>query len=569
MQHFTNPLQTAALNAPDGVNLMANTAMLGVAAPLALPTLALGPEFTYALVLTSGLALSCAAWFWLFRRWLVERSSAAAVAAGFCAFAPSVISHANAHANFTFLPLIPLIVDRVLMLATGGRVVRNGVLLGLFVAYHVFLGEEILLAAALGLAVFGISYVVFDAGPAPVRLPAVVRGAAVGAAVALPLVLWPLLWQFFGPGSYSKAINVVPNNTLRSFAELPSRSLGGHGVARDPYGWTEQNTFFGWALIGLGLAIAVVLWKLTAVRAAALTILVAATFSMGASIPVPGTTRSIPGPWALFSRLPLFDSLVPSRLAMICVPGLAVLLALAVERVVDCPNQAVRNVGVGLVAASLVPLVPTPFPVSARPPVPSFITDGIWRSYIRPGHSLVVAPLPSIARAEAMHWSARAELGFDLVGGYFCGPHTSDWHTWWGAAIRPTAALLDRVQSSGRAVEVSAADRAAAQVDLNFWHADAMVIDPSSAQDALRKTIQDLLGTAAGLRRGRLRVASSVIQVRSTCTARVNGSRADRLTGLRLFGRRALVPAAANGRRRGASHSPDSHCDPGLAIGET
>jgi dolichyl-phosphate beta-glucosyltransferase len=154
-------------------------------------------------------------------------------------------------------------------------------------------------------------------------------------------------------------------------------------------------------------------------------------------------------------------------------------------------------VGLGSVGVALVPLVPTPYPVVARPQVPQFISSGDWRSFVRPGHTLVVAPLPWAYRASPMLWAERAGMGFALAGGYFRGPDSTGNYALFTSIPRPTSQLFEAVQSSGRPVAPDPTNQAAIQADLAYWQADALMIDPSAAQEPLRQTIQDLLGRPA------------------------------------------------------------------------
>jgi dolichyl-phosphate beta-glucosyltransferase len=491
-----NPLQSMLENAPAGVNLMANAAMLGVAIPLAPVTLLFGPQLTYALVMTLGLALTTTAWYWLFSRRLVQHRAAAVVAAAFCGFAPPVLSHANAHANFVFAPLIPLIIDRTLRLAGGHRVRRDGIVLGLLAAYQIYLGEEILLITGIGMVLYAIGYALTRPATARHVIRPLTRGFGLGAAVALTLTAPALYWQFRGPGSYGNAIygGYNPGNPPRDFVAFPSQSLVGHGrMAGSFNSWTEQNALFGRPLIVLGAALAILLWKHTTARAATVMTLGAALLSMGPTIPLPGG-RSVPGPWRMLAERPLFDSILVTRLSLICVPGLAILLAVAVERLSTQTDRRVQLAGFGSLAAALVPILPTPYPVTTRPQPPALITTGDWHSYVRPGHTLVIAPLPSGFRTDPQDWAVRADLGFALAGGYFRGPDPTGKQALYTSIPRPTAELFDQVQKTGQPIQPDPTNQAAIRTDLDYWRADALMIDPTAAQEPLRRTIEGLLG---------------------------------------------------------------------------
>ena len=65
-----NPLLTAWLNAPDGVNLAVNTSITVYAVLFAPLTLWLGPAVSFLVILTLNLAGTAFAWYWLFQRHL-------------------------------------------------------------------------------------------------------------------------------------------------------------------------------------------------------------------------------------------------------------------------------------------------------------------------------------------------------------------------------------------------------------------------------------------------------------------------------------------------------------------
>ncbi|RDG30383.1 dolichyl-phosphate beta-glucosyltransferase, partial [Streptomyces corynorhini] len=357
--HLRNPLFTTYQNFPDGVNLMANTVMLGLSVPLTPLTLTLGPVVTWALVLTLGLTATACSWYWLFARRLTRNRPAAAVGAALAAFAPPMMSHANAHPNFLALFMIPVIIDRTLRLcdagkgrnggagADGTKVVRDGVLLGLLAAYQVFLGEEPLLIAAMGTLLFVGAYGVVRRDVARAALRPLLRGVGWALLVCLPLVAFPLGWQFFGPQSYHSVLHGDnAGNSPLAFLEFSGRALFGDETTADGLAMnrTEQNAFYGWPLISLAVGLVVWLWRLTVVRALAFTALAAALLSLGPKVRIPFTDVVLPGPWRALAHQPLFESVIESRVAMICAPALGALLALAVDRLVDARAAAGERV---------------------------------------------------------------------------------------------------------------------------------------------------------------------------------------------------------------------------------
>ncbi|MEU6806449.1 dolichyl-phosphate beta-glucosyltransferase [Streptomyces neyagawaensis] len=498
--HLRNPLFSDFQGFPDGVNLMANTVMLGLSVPFTPVTLALGPAVTLGLVMTLGLAATAAAWYRLLVKRLVRHRGAAFTGAALAAFAPPMVSHANAHPNFIVLFMIPLIVDRALRLCAGTRTVRDGVVLGLMAAYQVFLGEEPLLLAAMGMLLFAAAYGAVRPDVARASWRPLLKGLGVAALTTLPLVAFFLSWQFFGPQSY-KSIGHGDNAgnsplALLSFAErslLAGDRERADALSLNP---TEQNAFYGWPLVLLALGIVVRLWERPLVKALGFTAVAAAVLSLGPEIRLPRTDLVLPGPWALLADRPLFESVIEGRVAMICAPVLGMLLALAFERLAEVPGLGTRYVGFLAITLALLPIVPAPLKSQDRPEVPSFIADGTWRSYVdtAAGETLVPVPLPDPGNAEALHWQTTARFGFRMPGGYFNGPYGEDRTGIYGAVPRHTSALLRDVRYTGRTPVIGEAWQAQARKDFAYWHAGALVLRPQYYDKQLRATVDKLVG---------------------------------------------------------------------------
>ncbi|MFE3825967.1 glycosyltransferase [Streptomyces sp. NPDC059092] len=526
--HLRNPLFTTIQNFPDGVNLMANTVMLGLSVPLTPVTLAFGPVVTWALVLTLGLAGTAFAWYRLFARRLTANRRAAALGGALAAFGPPMISHANAHPNFLVLFMIPVIIDRALRLCAPDRdgarprTVRDGVLLGLFATYQIFLGEEPLLLAVMGTLLFALSYAVVRRDVARAALGPLLRGVGVALLVCLPLVAFPLYWQFLGPQSYHSVLHGdSAGNSPLSFLEFSGRALLGDEATADALAMnrTEQNAFYGWPLISLTLGIAVWLWRLAVVRALAFTAAAAALLSLGQKIRIPYTDVVLPGPWRALAHQPLFESVIESRVAMICAPALGAMVALAVASLVDARDvreardahdvrepRDVRDardvrervpgghrlIGFAVVAVALLPIVPTPLPVRERPEVPRFFTEKMYRAYVAEGESVVPVPLPDPADAEALRWQSSTGFGFSVPRGYFNGPWGENRMGIYGAPARYTSSMLRDVRYSGQVPVIDDRWRAQARFDLDFWKGGVVVLAPQPNDGALYETLEKL-----------------------------------------------------------------------------
>lgn len=506
--HLHNPLGTNLQNYPDGVNMMANTAMFGVGVPLTPVTLLFGPTVTFVLVLTMGLAGTAFAWYWLFSRELVTSRVAAAVGGLFCGFAPAMISHANAHPNFVLLALLPLIALQLIRLARHAaappeqrkrRRLRDAFILGLLISLQIALGEEPLLIFALAFGLYALVYYLH----APRTGLRVLRGMTptllLAALITIAFTEIPLWWQFFGPQSYRSIDHGPMNNDLKSLYQFPSESLGGmflpgQNVAINA---TEENAYFGWPLwILLGLTV-VFMFRERIVRAAATVIVTGTVLSLGAQLMIGRHNTGISLPWKHLENVPLLNSVLESRFTMAAIPAIAVVLAMGTQRALDYWRISATDwrplAWFAAIALALVPLTPTILPVVQRSPTPEFFADGTVRQYVSNG-SVVMAPPPTPVDARALRWQADSGFEFPIAGGYFVGPTGTSKKGRYGPDDRPTASLLLKAQQSNKVPAIGDAERAQALVDLRYWHADVVVLPPTDNEDVLRQSVDQLLG---------------------------------------------------------------------------
>ncbi|MEU5945593.1 hypothetical protein ABZ793_08525 [Micromonospora sp. NPDC047465] len=501
-----NPLYSSALNAPDGVNLMANTSVLGLGVPLTPVTLLFGSQAAFLVAVVGCLAGTATAWHVLLRRRLVDSRVAAAVGGLFCGFAPGMVAQAGAHLHMAAQFLVPAILALVFH-PDPRRAVRHGALLGLLVAYQVFLGEEVLVFLVLAAGTFALAYAAADRSAARRLAPALLVRLGVGVAVSLPLLAYPLWFQFFGPGHYrgmpfhaygyqldAASFTASARQTVFGDDHLPGL------LAPNP---TEENSFFGPGLLVLAVVIVIWLWRRPSVRALAVCGVLFALLSLGAQVRLDGTATGIPGPYRLVAELPLLDLAVPARFPLVCIPVLGILLALSLDRLRAAAGAEPRAGGVpvrllwgGAVAAALLPLFPTPIRTVPAWPVPAFVAEGGWRAYVPPGRTLVpVPPVTGAGISPAMLWSARTGLAFPTPGGYFIGPRAADDPAArWGAPDRPTAVLLRRAAETGEVPAVTDADRRRAVEDLRHWRAAVVVQGGLHHGDPVRRTVEALLG---------------------------------------------------------------------------
>jgi hypothetical protein len=495
--HGENPFATPRLNVPLGVNLMANTGLLGLTVPLLPVTLLFGPSVAFVLLSTLALAGTATAWYLVLARHLVANRWAAAIGGGFAGFAPGMINHLNGHPNLVAQFLLPFIIWRALALKESARPVRDGVLLGLLVVWQALTNEELLFLTALAAGVFVAAYAAFK----PTEIRSAVRpfltGAATATVVAGILLAYPVWYQFAGPQHYRG----LPEFVLGYGADLASypafaklslvgQAAGDANLAPNP----EENTFLGWPLLLALLVIVVLLWRRVAVRALAIVALIFMILSLGATANYRGHAVLTSTPWRWLDKLPLFDSVVPVRLGLVVIPVVAVLLAFAVDAVAALPSLAWRSVGVFALAVALIPVLPRRLPVQPRPPVPQFVTSGDWRRYLVDDRSVLSADTTWGGNVDAMSWANAAGQGYRVVGGYFLGPDGSGKGSY-GPQQRPTAALLAAVGYDGATATVTDVQRDQAAEDVRFWDAGLIVLaDDAPHADELHTLLNQLFG---------------------------------------------------------------------------
>ncbi|MCI4064319.1 hypothetical protein MRQ36_17625 [Micromonospora sp. R77] len=502
-------LLTDRLNAPDGVNLMANTTVIALGVLLAPVTLAVGAPVTFALLVAGNLAGTAVAWYLLLTRLLRARRLAAGLGAALCGFGPGMVSQSNAHLHMTAQWLVPVIVWLVVRLLRAAdpaahpdgpdrrRLATSALGLAGAVTVQVFVGEEVLFLTALTLLVMAVAYGVADRALLRRALPAFAGGLLVAAGSALLVLAYPLWFQFAGPQGVSDGM-FSPHYfsaDLSSWSTIsPLSVLGGDRASRLTTGPAEFNTFLGWPLLLVTAACAGWLGRRAVVLACVAGAVVMAAFSLGPEVVLGGTRTGLPGPYALLGTLPVVDGALPMRFGLAVLPLAATLLTLAVDRALREPGRARRLVPLG-VAAALLSVFPSPLPTTDRPAVPEFISGGHWRDCVRPGGVLVPVPVATPKEPWPMAWATAADAGFGMPEGFFIGPYGRGGSATMGTFKRPTSALLADVAKRGVAPAVGDVQRRQAARDVRFWGASCVALtDDAPHAQTLRGTLEQLFG---------------------------------------------------------------------------
>ncbi|MEU4396933.1 hypothetical protein [Micromonospora orduensis] len=503
-------LLTDRLNAPDGVNLMANTTVIALGVVCAPVTLLLGAPVTFALLAGANLAGTALAWYLLFHRTLRARRLAAALGGGLCGFGPGMVSQTNSHLHMTAQWLVPVIVWLVVRLLRASdpgattlagpdrrRILTSAAGLAAAVTVQVFVGEEVLFLAAITLFVMAVSYAVTDRDLARRALPTFAAGLAVAAGLALLVLGYPLWFQFAGPqgvadGMFSPAYFSADLSSWWTVS--PLSVLGSDESARLTTGPAEYNTFLGWPLLLAAVASACWAGRRRLVLACVAAGLVMAALSLGPEVVLGGTRTALPGPYALLAGLPVVDGALPMRFGLALLPIVATLLVLAVDRALGSTGRVRRFVPLA-VAAALLPIFPTPLPTAERPALPEFITGGGWRQCVEPGGVLVPVPLPTPKEPWPMRWAAAADAGFGMPEGFFIGPYGRGGTAAMGTFKQPTSALLADVARRGDQPAIGDEQRRQAARDADFWGTSCVALtDDAPHAESLKATLEQLYG---------------------------------------------------------------------------
>jgi hypothetical protein len=418
--HLANPFISHAMAIPAGVNTMWNPADMLLAFVFAPLTATIGATATVGVLESLSPALSAITAYFVLRR-LTGRSLGAALGASLYGFGPFFVMHTG-HLHMIFAVFLPLavLVGHEIFVRQDKSAIRGGMVFGALVGVQMLLAEELVVLTAIGFVCALIAAVIV----CPVQVRAKFKHAAVAVGVAagtaLLITAVPLYYQFFGPGA-------IPNGfpgTPRARADLASlvrpnilQYYKSHAdvIANRGFGVAEDTAYLGWPLIVLALGFAAWLiirrerfgiWWL-------LTTLFVVVLSLGSPIQVSGR-RIGPGPWALFRKLPLVGGALPVRLSLITLILVAGLIALALAR-----YRGWRlAVAAFVVALALVPLRPYgQYTVRTLPKTPAFFTSSAVRT-IPAGANVLTLPYASYPMVQPMLWQIRADLRFNIVGGY-------------------------------------------------------------------------------------------------------------------------------------------------------
>jgi hypothetical protein len=502
-------LVTAAMNAPQGINVMWNTSLLLPGVLLTPVTLLFGPQTSLTAGMTLGFAGSAASLFLVLRRWDVTVGSAALAGAVY-GFSPALLQAGIGHYNLQLAVLPPLIIDAALRLCVRSRApVRDGIWLGLLATAQIFTGEELLLLTAFAWVLLGAVLALGNPRAVPRRCAAAAAGFGVAAAVTLALAGYALWVQFFGPLT-QRGSSFTPDffkNDLTGFV-TPSAYLLFHtaasAAAAASYqgGAPEYLAYLGWPLIAVLAVVTLSFWRQPAVRATAVTLAALELLSLGGHPLVGGTVQAgITLPWHWLESLPVIGTALPNRLSIVADGVAAALLAFSLDRVRAWSASArwarahwAAPLAVAGAVIACVPLIPLPLPEAAAAPVPPGWAAAFAALRLPADARVLVVPVPTATLTAPLRWQADTGEPGSLAGGYFIGPAWNGQAYVEGNGVAATAQYLDALWSGGP--PGPAPSRAQVQADLGNWR-PAAVVAVTRPDSALGHYLEHLFGRPA------------------------------------------------------------------------
>jgi hypothetical protein len=337
ISHGLNPLYSTAMLHPTGVNLLANTAEVGIGVLLAPITWLFGPVATLNVALTLSPALSALAMFILLRRW-VSWPPAAFVGGLLYGFSPFIlVSLSDAHLMLGAAFVPPLLVACLdeMLVRQQRRPVITGVTLGLLVSVQFFIGTELLTITAISAGI-GIALISVGAVRNVERWRGRSRyiGVALLAAgvTSVLLLAYPIWFALAGPAHFNGSIWPVSilgrgGTAFKNYMLPPASSaaivkllhqIGGY------QGPALSDQYFGVGLVAVTVAGLVLcrrdrrLWLFGAVG------LVSVLLSLGLE-------NSFWVPWRVLVEIPLVQNIIPVRFVVVTYFCGSVMLGIIVD----------------------------------------------------------------------------------------------------------------------------------------------------------------------------------------------------------------------------------------------
>ena len=428
LAHGENPFYSTALFHPTGINLLAQTSVMGLSLPLVPVTWIWGPVASLNVASTLTPALTAFFAFLVIRRW-APWTPAAFIGGLLYGFSPFVLNSLElAHlmtAALMLLPLILAVLDEIVVRQRHSAI-WTGILLAVLAFGQFFLSSEILaivaIVAVICLVVLAAAAFVADREALRRRLPHAATALGIGLVVGTALLTWPVWFALQGPAHLSGLvwpnIEVTGGFLASSYvsADYPYLSLYFVALMLAGYQGASMGSaaFLGWSLLAVLLVGCAVFYRDRRVWFFAFLLVLCAVCSLEAR----------PGQWEpdrVFAHIPVIENVIVQRFMAVGFLAVAVLLAIILDHVHGLlPDWRGALGALAVAGVALVPMAVvfgSRLPFTMRPvTLPRWYTE--VAPSLPPGRVLLSFPEPfSDVNQTAMAWQAVNRMHYSQAGG--------------------------------------------------------------------------------------------------------------------------------------------------------
>lgn len=497
--HGHNPLFESVLNYPRGANLAWNTPM-PLGAVLAWPvTATAGPVVAYNATAVFAITLDgFCTYVWLRRH---VRPVAAFAAGLLIAMGPWVPSHITqiSHISIWPIPLMFLCTEQLLA-ARGRRAVLWGALLGIAGAAQIYFASELLALAVIAIAAVLVIAALLHVSSWREWLPPAASGLVTGGVIiaiaAAPLLLyqahgpWPITGPIQPANTYAADLQnlVIPTGVTWLWPHTATASITASWT-----GAAEATGYLGVPLILVALYAAVRWRREPLVLAVALGTAVMALLSLGPHLHIGGIDTGIKLPAAIFNHLPVLSNLLPVRFSLMAEFGLALLLALVLDRtLLRHPVRA--KVGSLLGVLGVVSCLSVVLLATSSVAIPQYFAPGGAASSLPAGTVALVGPYidDGAATPVSQLWQAESDFHFALIDGLVITSDQQGHATW--ILDSPIRDVFHMIQVNGATPPEGPDLRTSLLTELHQRSVTIAILGPMPHQDVSARFVTWLLG---------------------------------------------------------------------------
>lgn len=460
--HGHSPFLTNAIYAGQGgANMMVNTSWMLPSIVLAPITWLFGPIASFNVAVTVAPAISGWCFFVAARRvtTLVPAQILASLLYGFSPFVMQNDPYGHLNLTLLFFPPLLFVLLYDLLVTRRRSPARTGVWLAALVVAEFFTGTEILAICLLVALVTLVVATLLAPRYAWAQRARVGPALGVAAGIVLVVLAYPAWFIVAGPRritgppwanspqlgtTASAVINPGVDVHHRSFLDVVGGYFGGVGPNSGPL-HAPSLVFFGTLLIGFLIVSTFTWYRWRLAWTLVAGTVVAWWFSLGTTLGTAGTTPAKVDhawwlPWRVFAHVPLLSDILPDRFGVMVTFGVAMLLAISLDRwvlVIDAaitrrrirrlpesePSRHRRIIPAAVMTVvGIIVLLPVaftnsvPFTVVPSAPPTWFAAESVK---LPAGAIVLVVPFEG---QQAMGWQAQFGLHFALAGGFAVVP---------------------------------------------------------------------------------------------------------------------------------------------------